>query len=102
MARKSTSKGLRYRYLLSFFQIDKDFIFLRAICKRRKRREYARASIDGQPRWIKKPGNEFSLTEDSSRPVTNPNPSDLVILDNGRAIKRDNRGVGTEEGGGGG
>ena len=39
VARKSTSKGLRYRYLLSVFQIDKDFIFLRVICKRRKRRE---------------------------------------------------------------
>ena len=43
--------------------------------------------------------NVFSLSEDSSRPVINPNPSDLVILDNGRAIKKsDNRGVGTEEG----
>ena len=43
--------------------------------------------------------NVFSLSEDSSRSVINPNPSDLVILDNGRAIKKsDNRGVVTEEG----
>ena len=28
VTRKSTSKGLRYLYLLSVFQIDKDFIFL--------------------------------------------------------------------------